>query len=101
MRFRPVLLGLALLGACCPAPLSSTPTAFRATVVGVSPEVSALRLERTPETEPISFVAPPNTVRSENGDALAVTEIHVGDEVYVRGTLDSGELKAELVQRLE
>ena len=101
MSFRLALLSLFTLSACCPVPLQSTPTAFRGTVIGVSPEVSALRLEQRPGSPPVSFVAPPNTVRSQNGDALSVTAIQVGDEVYVRGTMQNGELRAELVQRLE
>lgn len=49
----------------------------------------------------MNLIAPPNTLRLPNGDALPVTAIQVGDEVYVRGTMQSGELQAELVQRLE
>lgn len=77
------------------------PTAFRATVVGVSPEASALRLEPRPGAAPVSFIAPPNAVRSHDGNPLPVAAIQVGDEVYVRGTVQNGELQAELVQRLE
>ena len=101
MSFRLALLSLFTLSACCPVALQSTPTAFRGTVIGVSPEVSALQLEQRPGSPPISFVAPPNTVRSQNGDALPVTAVQIGDEVYVRGTMQNGELQAELVQRLE
>ena len=101
MSFRLALISLLTLSACCPVPLQSTPTAFRGTVIGVSPEVSALRLEPRPGGPPVSFIAPPNTLRSSNGDALPVTAIQVGDEVYVRGTMQNGELQAELVQRLE
>ena len=101
MRFHFILLCLLALSACCPVPLQSTPTAFRATVVGVSPEVSALRLEPPPGRPPISFIATPNSVRSQSGDALPITAIQIGDAVYVRGTMENGELQAELVQRLE
>ncbi len=101
MTFRFTLLCLLALSACCPVPLQSTPTAFRATIIGVSPELSALRLEPRPGGPPISFIAPPNTLRSQNGDALPVTAIQIGDEVYVRGAMQNGELQAELVQRLE
>lgn len=101
MTFRFSLSCLLALSACCPVPLQSTPTAFRATVIGVSPEVSALQLEQRPGSPPVSFVASPNTLRSPNGDALPVTAIQIGDEVYVRGTMQNGELQAEFVQRLE
>ena len=101
MSFRLALLSLFTLSACCPVALQSTPTAFRGTVIGVSPEVSVLQLEQRPGTPPVSFIAPPNTLRLANGDALPVTAIQVGDEVYVRGTMQNGELQAELVQRLE
>ncbi len=101
MIFRFALPCLLALSACCPVPLQSTPTAFRATVTGVSPEVSALRLEPRPGGPPVSFIAPPNAVRSPSGNVLSVRAINVGDEVYVRGTMQNGELQAELVQRLE
>ena len=101
MTLRVMLPCLLALSACCPVPLQNTPTAFRATVLGVSPEASALRLEPRPGTAPVSFIAPPNTVRSPNGDALPITAVQIGDEVYVRGTMQNGELRAELVQRLE
>ena len=100
MTFR-FALPFLVLSACCPVPLQSVPTAFRATVVGVSPEVSAFRLEQRPGSPPISFVAPPNAVRSPSGDILPVTAVQIGDKVYVRGTMQNGELQAELVQRLE
>lgn len=60
-----------------------------------------MRLEQSPGTAPISFIASPSAVRSSDGEALAVDAIQIGDEVYVRGTMQNGELQAELVQRLE
>ena len=100
MKVWPFFL-LILLAACCPAPLQNRPMAFRGVVVGVSPEVSALHLEQSPGTPLLTLTVPKNSVHTSSGEALPLTALKVGDTVYVRGEVRSGELRASEVQRLE
>ncbi len=100
--FSVVLLLLSvLLAACCPAPLAQQSTAFRGVVVGVSPEVSTLHLERTPGTPLLSLVVPEDGVRTGTGETLPLTALQAGDTVYVQGMLRNGELQVSEVRRLE
>ena len=92
---------LALLAACCPAPLLDQPTAFRGVVVGVSPEVSALHLEQAPGTPLLTLTVPRNSVHTSTGKVLPLAALKEGDTVYVRGSLRNGELRASEVQQLE
>lgn len=90
----------ATLFACCPVPLQAAPTAFRANIVGISPELSALHLA-TPDQPLMTVVVTAGALRSSTGDQVALTAFRAGDAVYVQGSLQNGELSAAEVRQLE
>lgn len=98
-RVWPVLL--VVLAACCPAPLAAQPTAFRATVSGVSPEFAALHLQRQPGAPLLTLELPEGVLQSAAGTPLELGTLSTGDSVYVRGVYQGGEVQATEVRRLD
>ena len=92
---------LSVLAACCPAPTLGQPTAFRGTVVGVSPDLSRLYLEPSPGAPLMTFTLPKSGVQTGAGTPVPLTALHKGDALYVQGTLRNGDLHAAIVRRLE
>lgn len=92
---------LVILAACCPVPLAARPTAFRATVSGVSPEFAALHLQRQPGAPLLTLELPEGVLRSAAGAPLELGALNAGDSVYVRGVQQGGVVQVAEVRRLD